>query len=280
MARTKEEYILHLKGLLPKGKAWTRSTTSYSHQVIEALSKEFVRLEERIDDLLRESDPRVAVELLSEYEEEYEITEPSVLISQRQADVYAKMISLGGSYKEYFERIALALGHDIEIEEYSPFWSGIGVAGGPCGSQLNLFFWTVLVNSLGDRGGFDLGFDSGFASMLEFDLSLVYGLSRNLMTLIERFNKIKPAHTIALFDYHNVGFSRGFDWGFEAVPVNDNTFPIPAFDYSFDSGFAVGNEDGKYLIGGFDKGFNLGFDVHFGGGFSFGGFDDGFLRPG
>jgi uncharacterized protein YmfQ (DUF2313 family) len=67
-------------------------------------------------------------------------------------------------------------------------------------------------------------------------------------------NKLKPAHTVLIVRVQKYGFSNGFSNGFKAVPVGP-------------------------LTGGFSMGFSNGFERRKGGGFDFGGFDDGFEKP-
>lgn len=279
--RSAAEYKEHLKGLLPFGKAWTRDPDSVLSQVLESIAYELARLDGRAYDLLDESIPANSTELLEEYEEEFNITVPSTDTATRQATIAAKLTALGGLFKEYYIEVANTLGYTITFYEFSPFWVGIMTAIDPCGDQRNIFCFLVRVDTDFDCGGFDCGFDAGFAAPRSLtDIDPVCAMTRSLDAIMAEIDRIKPAHSFALYDFYGRGFSRGFSWGYECLPYHDGIIPIAGFTGGFDTGFAaIAEYEATYLVGGFDKAFAIGFDVCHGGGFAHDGFDSGFDVP-
>lgn len=280
MLRSAIDYRELLKGLVPSGKAWNKDPDSILENVLYAMAEELSRLDIRSHDLLDEEEPRLAEELLTEYEEDYGIVNDSTDTEERRSTLYAKQVARGGQYKEYFIAVALALGYVITIEEFTPFWVNVGTGISPCGDQSNIFWWKVHVHTGPDLGEFDMGFDIGFDCMrATSDLKPFVNMVRRFDDLLLEIERLKPGHTSVLYGFYGPSFSAGFDPGFEAVPADDETSPYPSFDEGFDIGFnSVKTYDGMYLTGGFDRGFDLGFDSHVGGGFTRG-FDSGFEIP-
>jgi uncharacterized protein YmfQ (DUF2313 family) len=279
--RSAADYTEQLKGLLPFGKAWTRDPNSILVQLLNALSYELARLDNRCYELLVESNPLNSTELLDEYEEDFGIEIPSTDTTKRQEAIATKTVASGGLFKEYYTSVAVSLGYTITFYEFAPFWVGLMTGSSPCGDQTNIFVFMVRVDTNFDCGGFTVGFDAGFTAPRSItDIDPVCAMTRNLDSLIAEIDRIKPAHTFALYDFYNVGFSRGFSWGFKGIPYHDGIIPIPGFTSGFSTGFAaIAEYEGTYLVGGFDKGFELGLNVCHGGGFTHDGFDGGFDFP-
>jgi uncharacterized protein YmfQ (DUF2313 family) len=279
--RSYSDYTGQLEGLTPRGKAWTKNPNSILGLLRMALSYELARLDARAYDLLDENIPANSVELLAEYEEELGITIDSTATSDRQIAIATKIVARGGLFKEYYTEVALSLGYSITFFECSPFWVGLMSSISIIGDQKNIFVFFVYADTLFDAGGFDLGFDAGFtARASDTDIDPVCAMTRSLDSLILEIDKIKPAHSFALYDFYGRGFSRGFSWGYECLPYHDGIIPIAGLTTGFDTGFAaIAEYEGTYLVGGFDKGFLLGFDVCHGGGFTHDGFDSGFDVP-
>lgn len=63
-------YARMMAALLPPGKLWRLDADSYLSKLLDGAADELGRLDERADDLLRESIPTDALELLPEYERE------------------------------------------------------------------------------------------------------------------------------------------------------------------------------------------------------------------
>jgi uncharacterized protein YmfQ (DUF2313 family) len=264
MGYSAENFRDSLLSLLPKGRAWKKDKGSTFYQLMYGLGEEFARIDKRSEDLFNESFVRRTIELITEHEFDYGLPENGkelpASIDERRANLYAKLIAVGGQHKEYYIEILEGLGYSVyDIVEFRPFWAGIGAAGDPCGSQDIIFFWWILIE-------------------VTDDMFTTATWKVNLTTAISTINKLKPGHTHPEFAFGGVGFSSGFDRGFESAPYYDATYPPGGFDSGFDLGFESVNQpyDGVNLIGGFDGGFNVGFNRYSGGGFSDGfsiGFD-------
>lgn len=89
-ARPATAYAQMLLQLLPDGRLWRR-VGSLLERLLLGSADELARLDARAADLLRESDPRTAVELLPEYERELGL-DGSGPLAERQANVVARLI--------------------------------------------------------------------------------------------------------------------------------------------------------------------------------------------
>jgi Uncharacterised protein conserved in bacteria (DUF2313) len=85
-----ESYARMMKALLPPGKLW-KLVGSKLEDVFLGASDELVRLHGRTQDLLAESDPRQATELLPEFEAMLALT-PSGTLAERRARVVARLV--------------------------------------------------------------------------------------------------------------------------------------------------------------------------------------------
>jgi uncharacterized protein YmfQ (DUF2313 family) len=68
MALNAKAYLQQLQALLPRGLAWPRAVDAHLTKLLSAFSLEFARVDQRVDDLLDEADPRSTLELLPEWE--------------------------------------------------------------------------------------------------------------------------------------------------------------------------------------------------------------------
>ncbi len=265
MARSKEDFARLLMSLLPPSKwgFWTRDLNSNTYKYMLGLGKEFVRVDQRIEDLLNECLTLQADELLEEWEADFGLPEDGYALASttegRRKEINAKLIQVGRQDENYFIEIAAALGYTITIETFSPAFVGIFAMGDPVGGQESLFYWKVNI---------DLD-------------SITESAEVNIVKLIYNIKKVKPAHMMVLFDFTGAAFSRGFSKGFNRIPHYDNSWPGLGFGRGFSKGFANAYDyDGENYIGGFSQGFNIGFDRCSGGGINYSGFSTGFRRPG
>ena len=189
MSRSVSDYTGMLQGLSPRGPFWTRNTDSVFYQLLTALATEFNRVDDRIDDLVVENFPENSVELITDYEEEFAITTIAADISGRQQIVHAKKNEVGSMNAANYVAFARSLGYEITIELFTPFWIGISALPSVLGAQSNLFYWLILVDADGDRGGFDPGFDCGFLSSPANDESYVVNMIRSFYSLIDEIDK-------------------------------------------------------------------------------------------
>ena len=261
MARTSEEYRKLLQSLLPSGRIWTRSKDGILTQLLYAEADEFSRVDESMDDLLKEINTGTISESLTDWEKDFALPDPGRELESttegRKSVIKAKLVAVGQQDKGYFEDIASALGYDITIVEHKPFWAGVGAAGDPCGDQENVFYWHVYVNIPEDPND----------------------LKWNISQLIFDITRLKPGHTVVLFDFYGAEFSRAFSRDFNSIREYDGSWWPGSFGSEFSDDFANAyGYDGVNFIGAFSKDFSLDFDRHTGGGFNFDNFSNAFSK--
>ena len=171
----------------------------------------------RAADLLeRESDPRLTIELLPDWERNWGLPDPcfgeALSIDDRHRLLLMKMTLLGSQSRDFFiTEVAKLLGYTITISEYAPFMAGVSQVGDTREPPLNeyrwyigppemRFYWTVHVGQT-KLVWFRCG--SGQAGV---DPHLRIGLATDLECLLRRW---KPAHTDIVFDYS--GMTTGGD---------------------------------------------------------------------
>jgi len=192
MALKTNDYVQQLQGLLPPGPAWPRDLESLVTKLLTAFAAEYARVDQRIEDLLNEADPRTTTQLLSDWERVAGLpdvcTGPLDSIAARRDALVARLTNLGGQSRQYYIDLAAALGYEITITEFRPFTVNSGVNDPLC-SQEWRFVWQV--NAAQDtvrRFTVNSGVDEALASwgnaLLECAIS-----------------RLKPAHTLVQFAY-------------------------------------------------------------------------------
>jgi uncharacterized protein YmfQ (DUF2313 family) len=86
-----DAYARMLRALLPPGRAWRTDLQSVLHQLLLGSADELARVEGRARDLVRESNPATAIELLPEYELEYGVA-AAATTAERQARIVARRV--------------------------------------------------------------------------------------------------------------------------------------------------------------------------------------------
>jgi len=220
VAFSAENYRQQLLSLLPRGRAWTRDTSSIWYQLFHALGAELSRVDGRSGDLIEEADTTITSELLAEWEDEFSLPDPCVENQPTTTDDRRAIVVLhqrlvnGRQDKPYFIGLADAVDATITITEFTPFWSGVGVSGDECGDQPNLFYWMVTF------------IDAG-------------GISDSVREQIEcTFGRYKPAHTIILWD-EGVAFNWAFSRAFDAPITSGDRYLTGAFHNAFSHAFDV-----------------------------------------
>lgn len=87
---TADDYAGMLRALLPPGRVW-RSIGSVLGKLLLGSADELARIDGRTGDLLNESNPSTATELLPEYERELEIV-AAATTSERRANIVARLV--------------------------------------------------------------------------------------------------------------------------------------------------------------------------------------------
>ena len=173
MASSVEIYKSILKKLLPRGKAWQGMNNDFTN-LTDGVAPEFKRFNDRAENLITEIDVYQTEELLENFENELGITpQEGSTIDERRNNVIMKINTTGGQSNDYIISVINKLGFDVSITEFKQFQAGSNAG-------------ELLTNS-----------DWRFTFRITMD-DVNIGVKTFLVDLI---NKIKPAHTIAMFEY-------------------------------------------------------------------------------
>jgi uncharacterized protein YmfQ (DUF2313 family) len=116
-----QDYLQQLRGLLPKGPAWSRDPTSLLSRILTALAEELSRIDVRIENLIDEADPRTTLELISDWEALCGLpdgcTGPLSGLAARRAAVVGRLTTIGGQSAAYYVELAQNLGYEITVTE-------------------------------------------------------------------------------------------------------------------------------------------------------------------
>lgn len=194
--RSVSDYREQMRQLLPPGPAWEADFYPNFHRILDALSPEFVRIDDRALDLLNEMFPGTINELLPDWERVMGLPDdcmgPSSSFGERKQEVYRRFSAIGEQRKAYFISIANRFGYpDASINEWrAPRWGRSRFGASRFGSWGAQFVWEL---NLGSR----------IASGARFGFS-VWGsrFGSNPNSFIECIiRRYAPAHTVVLFNY-------------------------------------------------------------------------------
>jgi uncharacterized protein YmfQ (DUF2313 family) len=142
---TASDYAAALSALRPRGRVWPTESSSVQQQVLGVLAPTAERLDAAAQGLLIDSFPATAVSLLPEWEESLGLDQAEDSTAQRQANVVAQLIAVGGQSKADFIAFAAERGFTIAIQTYAPFRCGIGMCGQALQGTTWCFAWSIEV---------------------------------------------------------------------------------------------------------------------------------------
>ena len=179
-----------IKKFFPRGKAW--NFTGDLGLLIDALAVEFCRVQDRLNQMLVETDPRKTSELLVDWETSLglpdECSALGTTVEERRNQVVQKLTNTGGSSFEYFEGIALNLGFDVTVSDFCRFQAGQSVAGDAL-TNADWDYWFQVATPAEVSTVFRCGVGRAGDRLVEL----------GNRTLECTFEKEKPAHTEVLF---------------------------------------------------------------------------------
>jgi uncharacterized protein YmfQ (DUF2313 family) len=134
VTRSGDDYAEAMAGLLPLGQAWPRQQESTLMRVVRGLTRIWGDVETRASDLLeQESDPRITLELLPDWERNWGLPDPCYeapqTIGERQHALVQRMTIEGSQSREFFIEVAASIGYHITISEYRVWVVGIDRCG-------------------------------------------------------------------------------------------------------------------------------------------------------
>jgi len=190
------KYIDLIYKLLPIGRAWPRYSFTNLYKVIKAFSLEFSRVDQRVKDLIRESNPRTSFETIPEWETLLGLPDDctkgaDLNLEERRQIVLQKLITGGGSNKAFFENIADQFGYpEIEVNDFKPFRVGRASCGDPLSNEGWEYVFQVVSNDQLSQS-FRTGVSSVGQPLRKFGNPIFECVIR----------RIKPAHTTVIFNY-------------------------------------------------------------------------------
>ncbi|WP_051396736.1 YmfQ family protein [Bradyrhizobium elkanii] len=133
--RSGDEYRDAFLELLPQGQAWPKHTIdSVLWQTCDGLCQYWGTVDGRAADLLeRESDPRITMELLPDWERNWGLPDPCYAepqtIGERQRALVQRMTLWGAQSRQFYIDFAAQLGYGITISEFRTFECGLDRCG-------------------------------------------------------------------------------------------------------------------------------------------------------
>ena len=133
--------------------------------MVRGLRRIWGDFEQRASLLLEvESDPRITIELLPDWERNWGLPDPcfpsATTIAERQRMLVLHMTWVGGQSRQYFIDLMAWLGYTVQIEEFAPFMAGVSQVGDTrpkpnshyrwyIGPEEQRFVWTVNIGEIG-----------------------------------------------------------------------------------------------------------------------------------
>ncbi|OUL79971.1 YmfQ family protein [Paraburkholderia hospita] len=191
---TAADFLKALQGLLPRGRIWPRAADAVQTQVLSGLAPSYARSTARANYLLTDAFPATTYELLPEWESTLGLPDPCAgvapTIAQRQAQVLARFVGVGGPTIQSLTAFAANLGYTVTINQFVEARAGQLHAGDPCNGTAWSFAWqvnapinTVTIATAGAMAAGD-PLASWGNTVLECEMKAVM-----------------PAHTIPIFSY-------------------------------------------------------------------------------
>ena len=233
--RLGQDYGTAFLTLLPQGQAWPKYPGTTLDLACRGLAEYWGYVDSRAADLLeRESDPRITIELLPDWERNWGLPDPCyqapLTIAERQQALVMRMTMEGAQSRQFFINVAAQIGYTITISEYRTFVVGIdrcgdnrvyGDGSNPMRNEwgvpiMNPRGQPVALGELSEWPYYGLGPETNRfywtvhvdqAKLVWFrvtsgqcgvDPHLRIGLADDLECLLNRW---KPAHTQIIFDY-------------------------------------------------------------------------------
>lgn len=112
-----------LQQLMPRGRAWSRESTSDLHKLVDSISARYQRAENNSQKLLNEMRPEATQQLLPEWEEYLGLPEclsSNATFDARKAALIEKHYRKGGLAVWQIQKLCEDLGFEVEVSEAYP----------------------------------------------------------------------------------------------------------------------------------------------------------------
>ncbi len=189
-------YRQQLQALLPTGAAWPRGEDAMLTKLLDGWAEEFARVEERMEQLLAEYDPRTAYEMLPEWEAALGLPDPctaaATTIAARQLACWRKLAYQAGQTPAFYIALAASIGFDVTIHEFDPEVDDYDTSlSAQVAAGRWRYIWRVHVRN-GSVFNYMVAGDPAGSALLEGDAAL------DLECII---SAARPAHTHVIFSY-------------------------------------------------------------------------------
>ena len=151
-AYSADDFLAAIQALMPRGAVWPRSPDAVQTKVLRGLTPTDARVVAAANALLVDAFPVAPVDLLPEWEATLGLPDPCAgtdpTLEQRQAQVLARFVGIGGNSGAYYQQYAANLGYTITIRYFAPFRMGFNGMGDPLGGEEWMFAWEVVCPAL------------------------------------------------------------------------------------------------------------------------------------
>lgn len=189
-----DAYTRSLLQLLPLGRALPREAGTSLEKLAAGLADELRRIDGRVVDLIAEL-PATTTELIDEWESALglpdECAPESGTNEARRDAIVARLNETADNSPQGFVDILAAFGYLASVEEFDPFPVGLGGVGDSISGAQWQFVWRVNVAASVEIDNFRAGVNRAGDRLTDFGVDSVECL----------INRLKPAHTLALFAY-------------------------------------------------------------------------------
>lgn len=195
MAVTVSAWLSALQAMLPPGRALSTEPGSVLARLLQAVAARILALQQVLQDLQRQMDPRSATDLLTDWEGLLGLPDACAPQGQNMFDrrqiAYGKLTERGGQSRAYFIDLAARNGEPgVTITEFRPFTCN-GTCAGNLGSVADAFVWRVNIPRAALAPRF-----------MNCNSQCDDALQSYTPSAIECFfNHRKPAHTSVVFAY-------------------------------------------------------------------------------
>ena len=194
---TVEENTQALADLLPQGIAWEAKNIEESnmYKLLRALSKEFTRVQSKINEFVTEHNPETTTNLIEEWERAVGIPDDcfsnTVSLDLRRKQVVAKFAKMNVQTAQDFIDLAAYFGYRVTIKNAED------------GSIFPMVFPFIL-------GEQDWLINTMLVKFIDLDtpnntfpitFPFTFGGDENIITCV--FNKLKPATVVIIFQYRD-----------------------------------------------------------------------------